>query len=93
MHLFGALPAIFMALVVSPEKAIWTAIWLYGLQQVEGNILSPKVTGDSINMHPLTVIILLIIGGEAAGFVGMILVIPIGVVIKVVYEDLNYYLF
>jgi predicted PurR-regulated permease PerM len=91
--IFGALPAIFMALVVSPEKAIWTAIWLYGLQQVEGNILSPKVTGDSINMHPLTVIILLIIGGEAAGFVGMILVIPIGVVIKVVYEDLNYYLF
>lgn len=91
--IFGALPAIFIALIDSPEKALWTAIWLYGLQQIEGNIISPKITGESISMHPLTVILLLIVGGEAAGFVGMILAIPIGVIVKVVYEDLNYYLF
>lgn len=91
--IFGAIPAIFIALVKSPEKAMWAAILLYLLQQVEGNILSPKITGDSINMHPLIVIILLILGGEAGGFVGMILAVPIGVIIKVIYEDLNYYLF
>ncbi|MBC2579015.1 AI-2E family transporter [Clostridium sp. DJ247] len=91
--IFGALPAIFIALIKSPEKALYTAIWLYLLQQIEGNVLSPKITGDSVNMHPLVVIILLIIGGEAAGFIGMVLAIPIGVIIKVIYEDLNYYLF
>lgn len=91
--IFGAVPAIFIALIDSPQKALWTAIWLYVLQQIEGNILSPKITGDSISMHPLSVILLLIIGGEAAGFLGMILAVPIGVIVKVVYEDLNYYLF
>lgn len=91
--IFGAVPAIFIALIDSPQKALWTAFWLYALQQVEGNILSPKITGDSVSMHPLIVILLLIIGGEVAGFVGMILAIPIGVILKVIYEDLNYYLF
>ncbi|NMM65589.1 AI-2E family transporter [Clostridium sp. P21] len=90
---FGAIPAVFMAFIKSPEKAIWVLIWLYLLQQIEGNILSPKITGDSVNMHPLVVIILLIIGGKAAGFLGMILAIPVGVIIKIIYEDLNYYLF
>ncbi|MCT8976927.1 AI-2E family transporter [Clostridium sp. CX1] len=91
--IFGAVPAIFIALIDSPEKALWTALWLYILQQIEGNILSPKITGDTVSMHPLIVILLLIIGGETAGFVGMILAVPIGVIIKVIYEDLNYYLF
>lgn len=90
---FGAVPAIFMALIKSPQKALWVLLWLYILQQIEGNILSPKITGDSVSMHPLIVILLLIVGGEIAGFIGMILAIPIGVIIKVVYEDLNYYLF
>lgn len=91
--IFGAIPAIFIALVDSPQKALYTAAWLYFIQQIEGNILSPKITGDSISMHPLIVILLLIIGGKAAGFLGMILAIPIGVIVKVIYEDLNYYLF
>lgn len=91
--IFGAVPAILIALIDSPQKALWAIIWLYVLQQIEGNVLSPKITGDSISMHPLIVILLLIIGGEAAGFLGMILAVPIGVIVKVVYEDLNYYLF
>jgi len=91
--IFGAVPAILIALIGSSHQAVWTAIWLYVLQQIEGNILSPKITGDSISMHPLIVILLLIIGGEVAGFLGMILAVPIGVIVKIVYEDLNYYLF
>jgi len=91
--LFGAIPAIIMALLQSPKTAIYTALWLYGIQQIEGNIISPKVTGDSVSMHPLVVILLLIIGGKLGGFVGMVIAVPIGVVIKVIYEDLNYYIF
>lgn len=91
--IFGALPAIFIALIDSPQKAVYTFLWLYFLQQIEGNIISPKITGDSISIHPLLVILLLIIGGKLAGFLGMILAIPIGVIIKIIYEDINYYLF
>lgn len=91
--IFGALPAIIMALLKSPRTAIYAMIWLYIVQQIEGNLLSPKITGDSVSMHPLLVIILLIIGGKIAGFIGMVLAVPIAVVIKVIYEDINYYLF
>ena len=91
--IFGVIPAILIALLISPKTALYTALWLFALQQIEGSILSPKIIGDSISMHPLTVIVLLMIGGELGGILGMILAVPIGVVIKVVYEDLNYYLF
>lgn len=91
--IFGAFPVIFVALIKSPQSALWVTVWLYILQQVEGNILSPKVTGDSVSMHPLMVIILLILGGKIAGFMGMILAIPIGVIIKGIYDNINYYIF
>lgn len=91
--IFGALPAIIVAFLKSPQVALWTAIWLYLIQQVEGNIISPKFIGDNISMHPLVVILLLIIGGKLWGFFGMVLAVPIGVIIKVIYEDINYYIF
>ena len=91
--LFGAIPSIFLALTQSYEKAIWVTIFLYLIQQIEGDIISPKIIGDSISMHPLIIILLLIIGGKIGGFIGMVLAVPVGVVIKVIYEDINYYLF
>jgi predicted PurR-regulated permease PerM len=91
--IFGVIPAVLIALLISPKTALYTALWLFALQQIEGSVLSPKIIGDSISMHPLTVILLLIIGGELGGILGMILAVPLGVVIKVIYEDLNYYLF
>lgn len=89
----GMIPSVILALLDSPRKALYTAIGLYIIQILEGNILSPKVTSASVNMHPLAVIIILIIGGEIGGFLGMILAVPAAVIIKVIYEDLNYYLF
>jgi predicted PurR-regulated permease PerM len=91
--IFGVVPAILIGLLQSPKTALYTALWLIALQQIEGTILSPKIIGESISMHPLTVIILLLIGENVGGILGMILAVPLGVVIKVIYEDLNYYLF
>lgn len=91
--LFGALPAVIVAAMASTKAAIWTAVLLYIIQQIEGNLISPKITGDSVSMHPLVVIILLIIGGKIGGFIGMVIAVPVGVVIKIIYEDINYYLF
>lgn len=91
--IFGVIPIILIALLASPKIALYTALWLFALQQIEGSILSPKIIGESISMHPLTVILLLMIGGKVGGILGMILAVPLGVVIKVIYEDLNYYLF
>ncbi|PJI06689.1 AI-2E family transporter [Clostridium sp. CT7] len=91
--IFGAVPAVIIAFLKSTKTGIYTTVFLYVIQIIEGNIISPKMTGDSVNIHPLIVILLLIAGEKIAGFWGMILAIPVGVIIKVIYEDLNYYLF
>jgi predicted PurR-regulated permease PerM len=91
--IFGMIPPIIIAFLTSPKTAMYTAILLYSIQVIEGNILSPKITGDSVSMHPLAVILILLIGGELGGFWGMVLAVPVSVILKVIYEDLNYYLF
>lgn len=91
--IFGAAPIIMVAFLDSTNKGIWVLILLILLQQIEGNILSPKITGESTDIHPLIVIIILLIGEKLGGFTGMILAVPVGVIIKVIYEDVNYYLF
>lgn len=91
--IFGAVPAIIVALLDSPVKALWVTLGMFFIQQLEGDILSPKVTGDSTDMHPFVVIILLLIGDKIGGFIGMVLVVPVAVIIKVLYDDINYYLF
>lgn len=91
--IFGMIPPIIIALLTSTKTAMYTAILLYSVQLIEGNILSPKITGDSVSMHPLAVILILLVGGELGGFWGMVLAVPVSVILKVIYEDLNYYLF
>lgn len=91
--IFGAVPAVIVALLDSPIKALWVIIGMFIIQQIEGDILAPKMTGDSTDMHPFVIIILLLIGDTVGGFLGMILAVPIAVIIKVLYDDINYYLF
>jgi predicted PurR-regulated permease PerM len=91
--LFGAMPAIVIAFVYSPKIAIYLTIALYVIQMLEGNIIAPKITGDSVDLHPIVVIIVLILGGKIGGIMGMILAIPLVVFIKIIYEDLNYYIY
>ncbi|WP_294405900.1 AI-2E family transporter [uncultured Clostridium sp.] len=91
--IFGIVPAVIVALMVSPLTALYVLIGMVLIQQIEGNILSPKITGDSTEMHPFVIIILLLVGDKFGGFVGMIIVVPIAVIIKVLYDDINYYLF
>jgi len=91
--IFGVIPAILIGLLISPKTALYVIVCFSILQQIEGDILSPKIIGDSISMHPLTVILLLLVGGNIGGVLGMILAVPLGVVIKVIFKDLNYYLF
>lgn len=91
--ILGAVPAIVVALIDGPMKVVWVVVAFILIQQVEGNIIAPQVTASSIHMHPLTIILLLLVGDKLGGLVGMILIIPMAVVFKVLYEDVDYYLF
>lgn len=91
--ILGMVPAVLVALIDGPTKVIAVIIVFIIIQQIEGNILAPKVTANSISMHPLTIIILLLIGEKIGGILGMILIVPIAIIIKVLYDDLDYYCF
>ncbi|RUT36582.1 AI-2E family transporter [Paenibacillus zeisoli] len=80
----GAIPCLIVAYTVSPSMALWVLIIIIIAQQVEGNLIAPYIYGKTINIHPLTTVILLLIGGEYAGILGMILVIPVYMIIKII---------
>ena len=75
--ILAAIPAVLLALTAGPEAAL-AALVLYTLvQQLENNLLVPKIQGDAVELHPSAVMIALVIGGAIAGLLGAILALPI----------------
>lgn len=80
----GATPAVVIALLDSPTKALLAALVVTVVQQLDGNLLSPLIIGKRLNTHPLTIILLLIGAGSFGGIIGMILAVPTYAVLKAV---------
>ena len=80
----GIAPALFVALTMAPNKIIWVIVVVIVVQQVDGNIVYPNIIGKTLQIHPLTIIMLLLAAGHIAGIGGMILCIPFYAVIKTV---------
>lgn len=73
----GAVPSGLIVLAVQPEKTIWFIIFVIVLQQFDGNILGPKILGDSTGLPAFWVIFSLLLFGGFFGVVGMIIAVPI----------------
>lgn len=84
----GGIPAVLLALTDGPVKALIVAVFIVVLQQVEGNILVPRIQGDAIGLSPLTVILAILAGTTLAGPIGGILAVPIAAIIQVIVQDL-----
>jgi predicted PurR-regulated permease PerM len=82
--LIGLVPAAIVASIHSPSMILKVLIVAVIAQQVEGNFVTPRVMGKNLNVHPLTIILLLLVAGSLAGFLGMLLAIPTYAVLKVV---------
>nr|WP_295970573.1 AI-2E family transporter [uncultured Bacillus sp.] len=80
----GGAPAVIIALFDSPTKAILVVVVITIAQQIEGNVLSPLILGKKLDTHPATIIILLLVAGNLAGILGMILAIPFYAVSKTI---------
>ncbi|MNI00444.1 AI-2 transport protein TqsA [compost metagenome] len=83
---FGAAPAILMASTISFKMVLFVAIVNLSVQILEGNVISPQVVGRSLHMHPLFIIFALLVGGEVAGIIGLILAVPFFAVMKVIVQ-------
>lgn len=73
----GALIGTFLILMVNPLQAVWFVVLFVLLQQIEGNLIYPRVVGGSVGLPSIWVLVAVTIGGSAMGIVGMILFIPL----------------
>ncbi len=83
----GAIPSAFILLIVDPIKAFWFIIFIFVLQQLDGNVIGPKIIGDSIGISGIWIMFSVIIGGGLFGVVGMIVGVPIFAVIYSLVSD------
>lgn len=83
---FGAAPALVMALTVSWKMVLLVLLVNTVIQILEGNVISPQVVGRSLHMHPLTLIFVLLAGGEVAGIFGLIFAVPLYAAGKVIWQ-------
>lgn len=72
----GAIPSIMILLIVDPIKALWFSLFVIVLQQFDGNILGPKILGDSTGLSAIWVLVAIIVGGGLFGFAGMVIGVP-----------------
>lgn len=73
----GAAAGIFMMLTISPMKALMFVIFIVVLQQLEGNLIYPRVVGNSLGLPALWVLVAVTVGGGIGGVIGMLVAVPI----------------
>ena len=83
----GAVPSFIIILFVSPEKALWFLLIVFILQQLDGNIIGPKILGESIGISAFWILFSIMVAGEIMGFVGMIIGVPLFAVIYSLFKD------
>lgn len=71
--ILGAIPALVVAVAQDPTKALITALFALGIQQLENLFLTPRVLGKSVQLHPVLVMVVLVIGSELGGVLGLFL--------------------
>lgn len=69
------------------SQAIWMAVVVIILQQIDANIINPKIIGNSLKVSPLLVIFSITVGGAYFGMIGMFLAVPFAAVLKILVED------
>ncbi len=86
--IISAIPAVLIALVVSPLLAAIVAIGYFIIQQLENHLIVPQVMKKAVGLNPLVVILAVAIGGKLLGISGALLAVPITVVIQIITQDI-----
>ena len=83
----GGVAGTVLLLLVHPIQALWFVLIVLALQQIDGNIIGPKILGDSVGMDGFWIMFGVLIGGGLFGFMGMILGVPILAVIYLFFGE------
>lgn len=85
----GAIPAIFIGFTVSYQMVIQIIIATVVIQQIESSIVSPKVMGNKLQLHPFIVMIVVLLGLNVLGIIGALFATPIFLIIKIIFRTLQ----
>ncbi|WP_052702710.1 AI-2E family transporter [Paenibacillus beijingensis] len=82
--IIGAIPCILIAFTDSFVSAIWVLVIILIAQQIEGNLISPHVYGRTLNIHPLTTVLVVLVAGSVTGIIGVMISIPVYMAVKII---------
>ena len=89
---FGAIVGVIIAIIITIftgglGQALWMALIVIVLQQIDANIINPKILGTSLNLSPILVIFAVTVGGTYFGVIGMFLGVPVIAFLKLILQD------
>lgn len=84
----GAVPSFFIIMFVSPVKALWFLLLILIIQQIDGNIIGPKILGDSLGISSFWIMFSLLVAGKLFGFIGLIVGVPLFVLFYSIIKDI-----
>jgi predicted PurR-regulated permease PerM len=84
----GAIPSAFIIFIADPRKALIFVILILVIQQIDGNIIAPKILGESTGISSLGVIVAIVIMGDYFGLIGMIVGVPIFATVTIIVNEL-----
>ncbi len=88
--ILAGVPAVIVAATQSPVHAIATLVLYIVLQQLENNLLVPKIMERAVKLHPLAVVLALLVGGELLGVAGTLVAVPVAAALAVVMDEVRY---
>lgn len=87
----GAVPCFVLILFESPSKAFIFLVLIFLIQQLDGNIIGPKILGDSIGISAFWILFSILVAGEIFGFMGMVIGVPLfAIIYSVIKENIEY---
>lgn len=77
-------------MIVDPIKALWLIVIIFIIQQLDGNVIGPKILGDSIGISSFWILFSLLVAGKFFGIIGMVIGVPLfAVIYTIVAETIN----
>lgn len=87
--IIGAIPAIIIAVTVNTNMIFFVLLIVFMVQLIESNLLAPYIVGKSLHIHPLLIILALLIGGELAGILGLVIAVPTLTILRVIFHHIR----
>jgi predicted PurR-regulated permease PerM len=82
----GYAPAVLLALAISPKRALLTVLLSLLVNALVGNVLSPRIQGQAVRVHPILVFLAVIAGADLFGLLGAVLAVPTVALLRVLFD-------